>query len=158
MSGQMREDVKTIGRGSLLAMIGGTAAVVVALVVGGMAVFGIGWFKKETADFRGSVAATERVHANGAYRIAAYDQFFDRCAGVQAKEATIAALKQERTTASEGRQQQIDATLTAVRSARAQDITRYNADAAKTDTVGNFLASNLPYSLDVNQENTTCAR
>lgn len=154
----MREDAKTIGRGTLIALLLGGAALLVAAVIGGMAVFGLGWFKKTTADFRGSVAATERVHASGAYRIAAYDQFFDRCAGVQAKEATIAALEQERATANEARQQQIDATLTAVRSSRAQDIARYNADASKTDTVGNFLASNLPYSLDVNQESTTCAR
>lgn len=128
------------------------------LVVAGGAVLGIGLFRKATADFRGDVAATERIHANGAYRIAAYEQFFDRCASIQAKEATVRMLEDERQSArSDDRIQQIDMTLTAVKAARANDIARYNADAAKTDTAANFHASSLPFRIDLNQETTTCA-
>lgn len=136
----------------------GVLLFVVVLVVGGMATLGIGLFKKETADFRGGVAATEQVHANGAYRIAAYDQFFNRCAEIQSKEATIAFLTTEAKDATPDRVAQINSTLTAVRAGRAADIARYNADAAKTDTLANFLASSLPYSIDPTQDHTTCAK
>lgn len=135
------------------------AAVVVGVLLLVLAlIFGVGMIRKATADFRGDVAATERVHANGAYRITAYEQFFDRCAAIQAKEATIRNLEEERKVArDEGRVAQIDMTLTAVKSARANDIARYNADSAKTDTEANFKASNLPYRINENMENTTCA-
>lgn len=133
-------------------------AAVIALVIGIPlgAIFLVGALKKGTADFRGDVAVTESVKANGAYRIAAYESFFNRCAEIQAKEATIAALKEELVTADNDRAFQIRATLTGVNSGRASDIARYNADARKTDTQASFLASTLPFQIDPTQEKTLC--
>jgi hypothetical protein len=129
------------------------AAVVILPVAG---IYGVGFLKKETADFRGGVSATESVKANGAYRIAAYDQFFDLCGQVQAKEGTIAILQEELLTATPERAAVITPTIAGIKAGRQSDIAQYNSDASKTDTKANFLASSLPYSLNINQE-TTCA-
>lgn len=130
--------------------------VVIVVAVGVYFAFAV--LRKQSADFRGDVAATERVKADGAYRIAAYDEFFNRCAGIQGKEATLAALKAElKTNPPADRISQIQASITAITGSRAADIAQYNANAAKTATSGQFMSSNLPYQLDPNQEKTTCA-
>lgn len=138
----------------------GFSALVLALVlaIGTMWVFGLGWFKQGTADFRGETDARERTVADGSFRIASYDQFFDLCVAVQNQEATITALEQElETEPGQGRVDQINATLTAVRANRTGLINEYNSDAAKEFTIGQFHASNLPATLDPNEEETTCA-
>jgi len=115
--------------------------------------------RKLTADFRGSAAQTEQVHADGAYRIAAYDSFFNQCAAIKTKEASLAALRAELTASpapSPERAAQLNTFVTAVRISRAEAITRYNADAAKAGTKAQFLAATLPHQIDPNQENTTC--
>jgi hypothetical protein len=131
----------------------------VAVIVIGIAVWlGIVFTNKHTADFRGSAAVTEQVRGNGNYRIAAYNSFFDQCGAIQGKEATLTALKAElATNPPADRVAQINTTITAVTASRAQAIAAYNADAAKTDTQGHFLASNLPFHIDPAQEATTCA-
>jgi hypothetical protein len=132
----------------------GIAAIVIGIVVW----LGIVFTNKHTADFRGSAAVTEQVRGNGNYRIAAYDSFFNQCSAIQGKEATIAALKTElATNPPADRVAQINATITAVTASRGQAIAAYNADAAKSDTQGHFLASNLPFHIDPAQEATTCA-
>jgi len=133
------------------------AFVVVVGVVMCVGVFGFGWFARSTADFRGRTAQIERVQGNGNYRIAAYDHFFDLCAQVQTTEASITNLRTERTSAGDVRAAQIDANITALSNARAGLINQYNADASKTDTQAHFLASDLPYRLDINAKETTCA-
>lgn len=145
-------------RAPLLAVIGILVAGILIVGLALMAVFGVGLFQKETAGFRGSVEATEIIQGDGTYRIAAYDQFFNRCSEIQAKEATLDALKSERdtTSPSESRLHEINATITAVTAARASDIARYNTDAAKAGTIAQFKSSTLPFSIDVTQENTTC--
>ena len=130
----------------------------VALLVGVFlaSIFIVGTLQKGTADFRGGVAATESVKANGAYRIAAYEKFYDQCAAVQGFETTIEALENELPTATPERQAIIQSTLTGLQSARGNAIFQYNADARKTDTQANFKSSTLPFQLDPNQEKTTC--
>lgn len=130
---------------------------VLGLILAGMAVFGVGLFKRSTADFRGGTAQRERTLADPDYRIAAYDRFFDLCAAVQSSEATAASLEEElETKPSDARVEQIQASLTAVRANRAEQVNQYNADAAKAGTRAQFRASTLPYTLDVNAEVTTC--
>lgn len=136
---------------------------VVALLVGAVFVvasfwiFGWGGFMRSTAEHRGETAATERIEADGDYRIAAYEQFFDKCASVQTTEATIAALEDElKTGPSAGRADQIASTLTALRANRADAINTYNADAAKEATRAQFQASGLPDRLNIEEETTTC--
>ncbi|MGH1563088.1 hypothetical protein [Mumia sp. DW29H23] len=135
------------------AILGGLAAIALALVVG---VYGFGWFSQQSAGFRGETSKRNLVEANGAYRIAAYDSFFDRCASVQATEDSIRVQLEEMATASPERKQQIAANVTASRAVRAQAIRRYNTDAAKTYTSGQFLSSDLPYQLDINAKETSC--
>jgi hypothetical protein len=139
------------------AVILGAMAIVVALVLSAMAVFGFGFFQRGTAEFRGKTGQIERTRANPAFRIASYDSFYNACAAVQSDEATISALKEELTThPSPARVEQIQASLTALRAGRAEKINNYNADARKTATAGQFRASDLPYQLDRNAEETSC--
>lgn len=136
----------------------GAIVLLTMLVFGLMAVFGVGLFQRETAEFRGKTAEIERTKADADYRIANYDKFFDLCASIQADEDTIATLEAELDTKpSADRREQINATLTAVRANRFASISEYNADAAKAGTAGQFRDSNLPPSIDKTQESTTCA-
>lgn len=107
-----------------------------------------------TAAFRGEVAAEERTQG-GDYRIAAYEQFYDLCAAIQADEDRLDNILEEKETADEARQAQLDTTLTAVRNSRAEKVRNYNADARKEATQGQFRDSGLPYELDIDEE-TTC--
>lgn len=134
----------------------GVIVLVIVLALAGMAIFGVGWFKKSTADFRGDVAAHEKIHADGDYRIAAYEHFYDLCAAIQGKEATIAQLTVELDTAPERRTQEIRSTLSAIKASRAQQVNQYNVDARKEDTEGQFKASDLPYEIDVKGTETEC--
>lgn len=121
----------------------------------GVIVFGVGMLfltgsiQKWTADFRGGVEQTEMTQADGSYRIAAYDMFFDRCAAIQADEDRIKNIE-------EGGAAQKDVTLTALKNSRAEKIREYNADAAKEDTRGAFRDSGLPYEISVEGNDTTC--
>lgn len=134
----------------------GAIVLVVGLVLAGMAVFGVGWFKRSTADFRGETAVTEKVLADGNYRIAAYEKFFDLCAAIQGKEATISELTLEMETAPEGRAAEIRATLSALKASRAKQVAQYNADSRKEGTEGQFKASGLPHRIDIKELETKC--
>lgn len=144
-------------RSTVLRIIGGIAALAVLIAVGIGWMFASGTFKKATADFRGGVAATEQIHANGAYRIAQYDHFFDLCAAIQGKDAQLDALKTELKTATGQRAEIVAASITGVTGARNGQIAQYNGDASKADTAANFLSSSLPYKLDPTQEHISCA-
>lgn len=105
----------------------------------------------------GKVQARQQIQS-GNYRIAAYNHFFDLCASVQTKEATIAALQQELATRPpESRIEQINASITANVAGRADDINQYNADAEKDYTLAQFRASKLPFQLDPRTKETRCA-
>jgi predicted Zn-dependent peptidase len=129
------------------------------LIAASMWLLGWGFFARETADFRGQTGQIEEISADADYRIATYEKFFDLCAAVQTKEAELAAAQAE--LALEGlsdyRRQQLNANITAITAARAELINQYNADAAKADTAANFQSSDLPYTLDIESETTTCA-
>lgn len=127
--------------------------IVVAGIIGVIG-FAFDWF---SAPVKGKLQARQEINS-GSYRIAAYDHFFDLCASVQSKEGTISALQQELTThPPESRVEQINATITAVRSARIDDIRTYNADAEKSYTIGQFRASKLPFQLNIDSKETQCA-
>lgn len=140
-------------------VIGGAALVlVVALVIGGMAVFGVGWFQRSTADFRGETAALEQIKADADNRISAYEYFFDLCASVQGHEDTIRALEAELAgDPSEDRAEQIQGAITANRAQRDAKIRQYNSEASKDYTTGQFRDADLPAELSIDAEETTCA-
>lgn len=128
--------------------------VVVAVVAIAVLTFGIRWI---TAGPKGQLQAREQIQS-GNTRISAYNHFFDLCAAVQSDEAAIQSLNQERDTTkpTPSRLTQINASLTALRSARAEKINQYNADARKDYTIGQFKSSGLPYTLALTQEATSC--
>lgn len=140
-------------------LIGGAAlAIVVALVIGGMAVFGVGWFQRSTADFRGETAALEQIKANADNRISAYEYFFDLCASIQGHEDTIRNLRTELDgDPSEKRREQIHGAITVNQSQRDGKIRQYNSEASKDYTAAQFKDADLPDRLDINTKETTCA-
>lgn len=134
----------------------GAAFVVTVLVLSLMWTFGWGWFARTTAEPRGLQAQRELVEADGDYRIAAYEHFFDLCAAVQSRESTIEQLEAELPGAEPRRAEQIRTTLTALRSSRASAVHEYNADARKAATEGKFRDLGLPSRLELQKE-TSCA-
>lgn len=129
-----------------------TVVVIVGLWAGGLV------FQEKTASFRGRVDVANKTKANGNYRIAAYDHFFDLCVSVQNAEASISAQRDELATdPSDERKGQISANIAALKAARASAVNQYNADARKAGTIGQFRDSGLPPVLDQTTEGTTCA-
>ncbi len=145
-------------RYSALAIVVAALAIVVALAIGVMALFGFGLFNRSTADYRGRNSQIEQTKGDGTYRIAAYERFYGLCASVQDDEASVESLEEElKTDPPADRVVQVNASLTALRSSRAEKINRYNADARKSATLAQFKASDLPHELDKTAEETTCA-
>lgn len=158
MDYRYRDVARDAAKVGSFAVIGGTVAITVIIILAVMWIFGWGFMSQVTAPWRGETEKRELVEASGSFRIAAYEEFFDLCTAVQTKEASIQALMQELATKpSEARTEQINATLTALRSQRAGDIAEYNNNATKDYTVGQFRDSDLPYRLDVNAKETQCA-
>lgn len=131
--------------GSLRYVIAAIVAVLLVVAV----VYGIRWV---TADARGASDAREQTRADGTYRIAAYEQFFDDCAAIQALEDQIETMKADKSLPASQR----DTNVLALTNQRNTLIRGYNADAQKSDTRGHFLASGLPYEIDKDEENTEC--
>lgn len=137
--------------------IGIIAVVVIFAIVFLVGVYGFGFLKRTTADFRGETEAIEETQANGDYRIASYNHFYDLCASVKSLENKIDNMKSElEKTDKDQRELVLNASITASKNKRAELINTYNADARKDFTVGQFRASDLPYQLDVDEEETIC--
>jgi hypothetical protein len=135
---------------------GGLLAIIVflALIVT-LTTVGLVW-RYVIAEPRGKVQQEEIIQ-EGQHRIAAYDRFFNLCAQVQSDEATIVALQDElKTNPPESRITQINASITALRSGRAEKINQYNVDARKEGTSAQFRSDHLPFQLDITQERTLC--
>ena len=148
----VKQEAKEFGKGTLLVV----AVVVVAILIGS----GVWLFRVATADVKGAGDQVIQTKGNAQYRIAAYDAFYDACGAIQAKEDQIALQEPLLEAAKPGTPdyQRLEANVVALKSSRASLIRAYNADASKADTRANFLASDLPYSIDTTQEHTTCAR
>lgn len=142
--------MKTFGLWAL-GIVGAFAAIVgLMYAVGGVKLF--------SADFRGDVAVNERISADAAYRIAAYEWFYDQCAAVQTAQRQITVQESELATVEPGsyREGQINANITGLNAVLASLVAEYNAEARKTDTAANFLASDLPYEIDLDEGAVTC--
>lgn len=133
--------------------ISGAALAAVAVVF--LLVIGFWVFRVATADIKGEGDQKIATEGNAAYRIAAYDHFYNLCASVQSKEDQVANLLMEEPTTPD-RKAQIVAAVTALRNIRASLVRQYNADARKADTQANFRASDLPFQIDPTQESTSC--
>lgn len=138
---------------ALIWTVSGIAVVVTGLIVGS---FAFGWFSDATADRRGQTAEQERL-ADGDYRVTRYGLFFDLCHAIVAKEGEIAEAETAVAEGSDRTQRFYDEqNLRALRSVRRELIGRYNADAAKEGTAGQFRDSRLPFAIDA-EGVTTCA-
>ncbi|PPS89518.1 hypothetical protein [Streptomyces sp. MH60] len=125
------------------------AAAVIAVVA-----FGIKW---ATADLRGAADAREKTVANGDFRIGTYEQFFDLCSSVQSAEAAIKNAETELATKPPAdRAEKLQQVITAQRNVRADSITTYNSKAAQNHRQA-FQDTDLPYTLDLNTQETQCA-
>lgn len=154
----MNEDYKDGFKISGAVIVFGTVALLIVLLFSAMAVFGFGLFSQKTANFRGETSKRNQVEANGAFRVQAYDKFFDLCTSIQGDEARARSLEEElKTKPPADRVTQINASLAAIRSNRETSIRQYNNDAHKSYTVGQFRSTDLPYSIDPTEENTECA-
>jgi len=135
---------------AILSLIG-SIVILLAIIYGG------GLLQRMTADFRGETSQIEQTEADSDYRISAYDQFYDKCASVQSIESKIRNLEEElENTDDKQRQSILKTSVTASKNKRAEMIQSYNADARKEDTRGKFKASDLPYELNENEEETIC--
>lgn len=117
-------------------------------------------FQWISAPFRGALDARETIQADGDFRIAAYNTFFNRCANIQTHEARIESLEtelnDEQNPPTSARVSQIQSSLSAIRSQRAEDINLYNSEASRDWTVGQFRDEGLPHELDIDAEETDC--
>ncbi len=153
------DDVRNVSKATALAIAGLAALVIFGLLAASMFVFGFGFFAQKTANFRGETQKRNQVEGSGAFRTAAYNHFFDLCAGVQSNEASIRNLQLELAGPPKppaDRVMVISASITALRNARATGINQYNADAVKSYTVGQFRSRSLPYQLSLTAKETSC--
>lgn len=111
--------------------------VILALIYGG------GWLQRLTADFRGETAQIEKVQADPNFRIAAYEQFYDRMGRIEALEQQICTMQE-----ADLPENQTATNVLALTNQRIDLIEKYESDASKEDTRANFLASDLPYEIN----------
>lgn len=124
------------------------------------AIFGLGllgvWLNSEfsilTAETRGETGQREQTVADPDYRIAAYDQFYNKCAAIQSLEDQLEVMQQTKGLPED----QKAANILALTNQRNTLINQYNVDARKAGTLGQFRASDLPFSIDATTEHTTC--
>lgn len=122
-----------------------------------VSVYGFGSLQRGTADFRGETGQIEKTKANSSYRIASYEHFYDLCAGVQSIEGKIKNMEEELSGEDKGQRETVLKTsITASKNKRAEMISKYNGDARKEATSGQFKSSDLPYELNVEGEKTSC--
>ncbi len=114
--------------------------------------FGVRWL---TAPVKGKLQAREQINS-GAFRIAAYNHFFDLCASIQGLEGQLAAQRVELATSTGDDKARVEANIAGIQGARQQAIAEYNADAQKSYTIGQFRASGLPFALSPATEVTSC--
>lgn len=135
-----------------LAIVGGLIGL---LAIGIGALYLIGTIRKETAPFRGEVAAVEQIQGDGDFRVAAYQSFFDLCAAVQTAEAQVGIFADR--VEDEPGNGEARTNLDAARANRARLIAQYNGLASRDWTQGQFRDADLPYQIDPTVEATSCA-
>lgn len=125
------------------------ALISIVAVIGLVAImWGIQW---ATAPIRGALDAREQIQADGSFRIAAYDSFFNQCASIQGLEGRLdVAFKQLDQSPESNR---LSANVAGLQGLRFEAIAKYNGDAAKEYTEGQFRDSDLPYQLPAKEYN-----
>lgn len=125
---------------AFLWVLGGLAAIAAVVVVTGA----LQWF---TADIRGELKARELIKADGANRIAAYNSFFNDCSGIQAQEGRLDQFFNSLASAPENDKARIQTNIDGIQGLRSEAIAKYNTDARKEYTEGQFRDSDLPFQI-----------
>ena len=121
------------------------AAFIAIYVVG---VFLTGSLSIFTSDFRGEVEKHEQVEAQGEYRVAQYDYFFNLCGDIQAKQQNIKQL--------ESLGPEYNEEVTANRMQLNEMVSEYNSAASSEYTKGQFKDDELPYQISAEREVESC--
>ena len=101
-----------------------------------------------TAGIVGAGEARIQIQS-AAFRLNAYNKFFEQCASIQGHEASIDALHaQLQVTTDPSVQDRLRTFLTGVTAARAAAIADYNADSRKDWTEAQFKDTDLPYQIN----------
>ena len=165
MTPPYRDDIRQLhhearrqaGPAAVTLIVVAAAALIATLTIGAMWLFGVGWFDRATANYRGEGEQIERTRADGDYRIAAYDRFFDLCSTIQSKEDQIIQQTELLEMTEDSQQKmQIRANLAALEASRSSLIWQYNADAQKEGTRGQFRDSDLPHQINIDNLETSC--
>jgi hypothetical protein len=133
---------------------GGTGIVLLVVVALGLTT-GLGifaahydnWFSKQTAEPRGQKAVRENTQANGAFRQAAYEGFFELCSAAQTDQDQIETLEEEKKDASSDRVDNLNTSISALKMSLSETVNEYNTKANEY-TRAQFLDSKLPYPLN----------
>jgi hypothetical protein len=116
--------------------------VLVLIVAGGAFTY---WW----APWKGKIEQRNLTEGSGTYRISAYERFYDDCQAVVALEGQIANMKASTVP-------ERDTNVLALQNQRISLIAEYNANSRKADTAAHFKASDLPYQIDPDNEETQC--
>lgn len=134
--------------GNLVLWVG--ALIALGLVISAVG-YGVGWF---SAPYKGKLEARKTINS-GSFRIAAYNHFFDACAGIQGEMGQLAAQQQALKTAIGDDIGRVQANIAGLEGELAGDVADYNADVGKSYTIGQFRSAGLPFRIDL-KEPFTC--
>lgn len=128
-------------------VVGGVAAffgILLLLWLGVMFVFGL---RVATAGIVGAGEARIQIQS-APFRIGAYQSFFNKCASIQALEYRLDdAFDQLNTAGTQEDRSRIRTNIAGLQGLHAEAVTRYNTDARKNYTEGQFRDSDLPFQL-----------
>lgn len=142
---------------------GWTVVIVAAiLLIAGGASAAVWGFKVGTAEIKGKGDAQIQIQS-APHRIAAYNHFFDLCAGVRADEVSLDAQHEQlEATIDAFQRTRVQTNITGLTGHRASLIEEYNANARKDYTEGQFRDSDLPYQIPTTSwkkgDRTSCGK
>ena len=113
------------------------------LVIAGFMVasYGFQWF---TAPFVGELQERKTVQS-GEFRKYSYEHFYDLCAAIQRKQRSLQAQE-------ELDNDRANQNAAALKAQIQNDVSQYNADARKEETMGQFKANDLPDRVNYSEE------
>lgn len=126
----------------------GLGSIVLVLVLWMTIASAIWGFRVATAGIYGAGEARKEIQS-APFRIAAYQTFFNQCASVQGLEGQIDELTAQLDALEPGTRayEYTLSSLTGTRGLRHRAIAKYNQDALKDYTQGQFRDADLPYQL-----------
>lgn len=125
------------------------AVIAIVVLIMGIAfgsVYLTSFYSKHTANTRGTTQQRENTQGNGAFRQAAYEEFFNLCTSAQTSQQQIKTLREDEVGATPDRVDRDKTSITALEMGMADSINQYNAKANEFHRA-QFLDAKLPYPL-----------